>query len=102
MESKKEYVISPDTMVIGPIYNENGYLHSIVMEVHTNYKITKKPYKVMKDSCHYYGSNYNGIREATTQITGFKSKVPICISHYLNLFFFPLESPKMKHAHGFR
>lgn len=89
-----EYYISPETMVIIPLYNENGYLHSKITEVYTDLVVEKKPSTVVHESCGYYGSSSQGRADATTQITGFKSKVPLCISVYLKIFFFPLESPK--------
>jgi competence protein ComK len=91
---QNEYFISPDTMFIAPTFNENGYLHSKVTEVYTEFEVKKKPSAVVHESCGYYGSSFQGRADATTQITGFKSKVPLCISEYLKIFFFPLESPK--------
>lgn len=91
--SKKQYEINGDTIGLLPFYNEFGDLHTKVMERNRTLCIDDKPKNIIKYNCCYYGSSYQGRKDGTLQIMGYRSIAPIVISEQLGIFFIPLESP---------
>ena len=53
-----DYEFNKGTLAIIP----NGEESSIIYEDFNQYNIEKKPFKIMEDSCMYYGSTYFGIK----------------------------------------
>lgn len=88
-----EYFISKDTMVITPSSDERGYLYSIVMEKEQTINIPLKPLDLIKESSGFYGASYEGRLHCTEKLTGFRNKLPLCLSEILQIFICPLESP---------
>ncbi|MDT8862977.1 competence protein ComK [Alkalihalobacillus sp. MEB130] len=99
MKKLSEYLITRETMLISPIHDEYGNLHSMVTEELTSYIVEKSPRMILKDSCCYNGSTFAGRKDSTIAVTGYQSKIPICISEIQRIFFFPLESPKNEMCH---
>ena len=83
------YEISRGTLAIVP--NEGD--SSIVYEDETNYIISERPFKIMEDSCKYFGSTYEGRKMGAKEILGAEYKVPIVIEDSDNLIVFPTTSP---------
>ena len=83
-----KYEISNGTLAIVP--KEEG---SIVYEDDEQYKIDETPFKIMEDSCMYFGSSYNGRKESAREILGAEYKVPILVEDSDNLIVFPTTSP---------
>lgn len=63
-----------------------------VIEKNNEYEITKDAYKVMDESCKYYGSSYRGRIEASKQILNCSYKLPILVEESSVLVFFPIKS----------
>ena len=76
-------------LVIVP--NENAT--SLVYEDEERYIIEESPFKIMEESCKYFGSSYNGRKEGARDILGAEYKVPILIEDTNNLIVFPTTSP---------
>ena len=84
-----KYEISRGTLPIVPNDKEN----SVVYEDEERYIIDDKPFKIMEDSCKYFGSTYEGRKESARDILGAEYKVPIVVEDTDNLVVFPTTSP---------
>lgn len=85
-----KYEISYGTLAIVP--NEED--SSLVYEDENRYVIEDKPFKIMEDSCKYFGSTYNGRKDSARDILGAEYKVPIIVEDSNNLIVFPTTSPQ--------
>jgi competence protein ComK len=52
-----------------------------------------KPLDIVKNSCEYYGCDYESRKKGTSHIIGYSRKLPIAIEPTYNIFFFPTTSP---------
>ncbi|MBR2247739.1 MAG: competence protein ComK [Bacilli bacterium] len=84
------YEVSKGTLAIVPNNEES----SLVYEDEERYIIKEKPFKIMEDSCKYFGSSYNGRKESAKSILGAEYKVPIVLEESSNLVVFPTTSPR--------
>ena len=84
------YEVSKGTLAIVPNNEES----SLVYEDEERYIIKEKPFKIMEDSCKYFGSTYNGRKESAKSILGAEYKVPIVLEESSNLVVFPTTSPR--------
>lgn len=84
----KEYEINEETMAIIPM----NYYQTLVKEYEKEYLIEKKAYKIMEDSCEYYGSTYKGRLTAAKKMLNSSYKIPIIIEESENIIFFPTKS----------
>ena len=55
--------------------------------------IKETPFKIMEDSCKYFGSTYEGRKDGAREMLGAEYKVPIVIEDSSNLIVFPTTSP---------
>ena len=83
------YEVNRGTLAIVP-NEENG---SLVLEDEERYIIEKSPFKIMEESCKYFGSTYEGRRKGAKEILGAEYKVPIIVEDSNNLIIFPTTSP---------
>lgn len=84
-----KYEISNGTLAIVPEENEK----SLIYEDDEKYVVDEIPFKIMEDSCKYFGSSYNGRKESARDILGAEYKVPIIVEDSENLIVFPTTSP---------
>ena len=84
------YEISKGTLAIVP----NGEETSLVYEDENRYYIKEKPFKIMEESCKYFGSSYDGRKESAKSILGAEYKVPIIVEDSENIVLFPTTSPR--------
>ena len=84
-----KYEISKGTLAILP--NEKN--SSVVYEDDNRYIIKETPFKIMEDSCKYFGSTYEGRKDGAKEMLGAEYKVPIVIEDSSNLIVFPTTSP---------
>ncbi len=84
-----KYEISNGTLAIVP----NDGNSSVVYEDEERYIIDDLPFKIMEDSCKYFGSTYNGRKDGAKEILGAEYKVPIVIDNSNDLIVFPTTSP---------
>lgn len=87
---KTEYEINIETLAILPI----GKNHSKIIEQETSFIVMKTPLEIIKNSCNFFGSSYNGRHEGTKSLIGISYKAPIIIEESNNLIFFPTSSPR--------
>jgi competence protein ComK len=88
----EEYVINPLTMFIKPI-EYGSKIYSQINEVNNEFISPFKPLEIIKNSCNYFGSDYEGRRNGTRQLIGYTHKIPIAIDPTNRIFFFPTTSP---------
>ncbi|GIN84070.1 competence transcription factor [Heyndrickxia sporothermodurans] len=96
MEEKRriieEYEISPYTMVVLPM-QYGSKLYSEVIEVVDSFISPFKPIEIVKKSCDYFGSSYEGRKNGTKRLIGVTHKAPIIVDPYTSIFLFPTTSP---------
>lgn len=84
-----KYEVSRGTLAIVP----NEFESSLVYEDEQRYLVEESPFKIMEDSCKYFGSTYEGRKRGAREILGAEYKVPIVIEDSDNLIVFPTTSP---------
>ena len=65
---------------------------TMVIEKSNDYEIDNDAYKVMDESCRYYGSSYKGRLEAAKTLLDCSYKLPILVEESSVLIFFPIKS----------
>ncbi len=88
----EEYEINPCTMFIKPIVY-GSKIYSEIYEVEDEFLSPFKPLDIIKNSCEYYGSDYEGRRNGTKHLVDYAHKLPIAIEPTNRIFFFPTTSP---------
>lgn len=86
----KDYEITLDTLLIIPI-NSN---QSKIIEKEKEFIIDVNPWDIIKVSCEYFGSSYDGRHSGTKKLIGITHKSPIIIEEYNEIVFFPTVSPR--------
>ena len=84
-----KYEVSKGTLAIVPNDKES----SLVYEDDDRYIINESPFRIMEDSCKYFGSTYEGRKNSAREILGAEYKVPIIVEDSENLVVFPTTSP---------
>ena len=84
-----KYEISRGTLAIVPNSEEN----SLVYEDDSRYIVNETPFKIMEESCKYFGSTYDGRKDSAKSILGAEYKVPIIVEENNNIIVFPTTSP---------
>ena len=82
------YVINEETYAI--ISKDIGKTE--IIEKSNDYIIDNDAYKVMDESCKYYGSSYKGRLEAAKILLNCSYKLPILVEESSVLIFFPIKS----------
>ena len=87
----ERYEINDKTLVLKPkdektvVYEEGGTI-----------TVNKTPYKIMEDSCAYYGSTLDGRKEGAANLLSNSYKLPVIVEDANNIIFFPTKSPRKK------
>lgn len=84
----EDYEINEDTYAI---IAENSKKTKII-EKESEYLVDNGAYKIMDESCQYYGSSYKGRLSAAKKILECSYKLPILVEESSCLIFFPLKS----------
>lgn len=88
-----EYEINSCTMMISPApYGSKTY--SQIIEFQDDFLSPFKPIDIIKKSCQYFGSSFEGRIAGTKQLIGITHKVPITIDPTNSIYFFPTTSPQ--------
>ncbi|CAM3654165.1 competence protein ComK [Mesobacillus zeae] len=91
-ESLDEYEVNPFTMIILP-YQYGSKTFSRIYEFEDDYISPLKPIDIIKKSCQYFGSSYEGRKDGARDLTGITHKVPIIIDPHNSIYFLPTTSP---------
>ena len=84
-----KYELSNGTLAIVPNEKEGSF----VFEDDDRYVIEQTPFRIMEESCKYFGSTYEGRKDSAKEILGAEYKVPIVVEDSENLVVFPTTSP---------
>lgn len=84
-----KYELSNGTLAIVPNEKES----SLIYEDEDRYIVDETPFKIMEESCKYFGSTYEGRKDSAKEILGAEYKVPIVVEDSDNLVVFPTTSP---------
>jgi competence protein ComK len=88
----EEYEVNPYTMFIkSVVYGSKVY--SQIYELEDEFLSPFKPLDIIKKSCEYFSSSFEGRKEGTKQLLGITHKVPIVIDPTNFIYFFPTTSP---------
>ena len=82
------YEVNEETYAV--ISKEVG--KTMIIEKGSNYLIDNDAYKIMDESCKYYGSSYKGRIEAAKTLLNCSYKLPILVEESSVLIFFPIKS----------
>ena len=82
------YEINADTLAIVPY----GRGKSKVYEGKEEFIVKKSSLMIVKDSCLFFGSSFEGRKEGAKSLLGIDMKVPIVIEDTRNMIFFPTSS----------
>ncbi len=85
-----KYEISNGTLAIVPNEDDN----SLIYEDNERFIVEETPFKIMEDSCKYFGSTYKGRKDSAKEILGAEYKIPVVIEDSTNLIIFPTTSPQ--------
>ena len=86
-----DYEINNNTIAL--IFENNS---TKVYEVENELIINNKtPNNIIKISCEYFGSSYEGRIKGTNAMTGLTHKVPIIIEETCEIIFFPTSSSRL-------
>lgn len=85
------YEINKNTLAIIPI-NENK---SKIYEKNNHFYVLENSMQIIKRSCGFFGSSYEGRVEGTKNMIKINSKVPIIIEEFNEIIFFPTTSPRL-------
>jgi competence protein ComK len=88
----EEYEINPCTMLIIPhVYGSKVY--SKIFELEDEIISPFKPIDIIKASCEFFGSSYEGRKDGSRRLIGITHKAPIAIDPTNSIYFFPTTSP---------
>lgn len=85
--------ITPLTLAIVSKKDDNGNVHTYVLEEESEYKVEHSPSKLIDYACRFFGSSLKGRQEGTRDICGITHKAPISIDPSSGMYFFPTSSP---------
>ena len=68
-------------------------MYSQIVEVEDEFTSPFKPIEIIKKSCEYFSSSFEGRKNGTKQLIGITHKVPIAIDPTNFIYFFPTTSP---------
>ncbi|WP_335870093.1 competence protein ComK [Bacillus sp. 2205SS5-2] len=88
----EEYEMNPQTMILLPVeYGQE--LYTKVFELHDEFLSPRSPLEIIRKSCEYFGSSYDGRKNGTKFLTGVVYKAPIIVDSHTSIFSFPTSSP---------
>ncbi len=87
----KNYIINDETLLLIP-YFYNGANITKVYEFDEELLVEKLPYEIIKESCLFFGSSFEGRRDGTMALINCKMKVPVIIEESRKILFFPTYS----------
>lgn len=88
----EEYEITPHTLMVAPI-NYGSKIYARIIEMEDEFISPFKPMEIIKKSCEFFGSSYEGRKQGTKQLINITHKAPIAIDPTSSIFFFPTTSP---------
>ncbi len=91
---KEHYIITTETSVIFPYYNESGRLLSMVLEGDQLLFIDSRPTAIIDYNLRRIGSSLRGAAEGASEILGRTFMSPVSISKTHRIYMTPTSSPR--------
>lgn len=92
------YEINDSTIAL--VFDDNN---TKIYELNNEYLLENKiPNNIIKYSCEYFGSSYEGRIKGTKTMTGLTHKAPIIIEESNEIVFFPTSSSRLRECSWFR
>lgn len=88
------YEVNNQTIALIPIDKNN----TKIIEEERELIIEENTFQIIKNSCMYFGSSYEGRHKATKSLIGVSHKSPIIIEESRMLIFFPTTSPRLENC----
>ena len=92
----KSYIINSSTMAL---INDNS--NTLVYETDDTFIVNKAPLDIIKESCLFYFSTFDGRLQASKNILNSYYKIPIVIEESNGIVFFPTSSVHDKNNNWF-
>lgn len=90
----EDYILNGNVLCFTQdIDNDNEVL---IIEKYCKRNINYDCFKLLKNSCKYYGHNYNIQRQIVIDLFNYYIKTPIILSEFNMVIFFPTASPNSK------
>ena len=90
MKEINNYIVNVETLILIPVDNKK----TKVFEFDDEFIVNKGIMDIIKDSCLFFGSSYDGRREGTKALLKCSIKVPIILEDSRSLILFPTLSFK--------
>lgn len=88
--STQFYEVNPHTMIIFP-KKSGSIVYSEIYEVDSHYTSKFTPFELIKTSCNFFGSSYEGRKEGTKHLIGVTPiSHPLSLTQSLLLMYFQL------------
>ena len=87
----KNYEINRNTLAIIPI----SINKSKIIEKDCEFIVDEEPINIIKYSCEYFGSTYEGRHKGTKSIMNITHKSPIIVEESRKIICFPTTSPRL-------
>lgn len=84
--------IHPNTIALIPC-QEGGEKGTKILEVDRERFVPELPLNIVKKSCKYFGSDYEGRKNATKSLIHVRHKPPILVDPHTATILFPTKSP---------
>ncbi|HHX93692.1 MAG TPA: hypothetical protein GX690_01165 [Tenericutes bacterium] len=89
------YEINRNTQAI-IAHQKNNKLGSLVYEKGNKFFVPMTPTEIIKKSCEYFGSSFEGRQKGTKSLLCISHKVPIVVEELNQIIFFPTTSPRLE------
>ena len=90
MKEINNYIVNLETLLLIPVDDKK----TKVFEMDEEFIVKKNIMEIIKDSCLFFGSSFEGRKEGTKALLKCSIKVPIIIDDSRNLILFPTLSYK--------
>ncbi|MCM2533738.1 competence protein ComK [Neobacillus pocheonensis] len=95
----EEYEVNSCTMFLEPV-EYGSKIYTRIIEVDDEFLSPFKPIEIIRNSCDYFGCDYESRKKGTRLLTGIKRKIPIVIEPTNRLFFSRPHHRVAKNAFG--
>lgn len=92
------YEINAETIALVPV-RYGARIFSQVHEISGTFIVPRKPIEIIKHSCTYFGSTYNGRVLGAQKLLNATHKIPIVVDSATSLYFFPTSSAAREDCH---
>lgn len=92
-EMKQEYVISSETIIVLPDYDEHGFLRSLICNKDGISKAGLSPFNLIDTNLRFRGSSLRGALDGSKAILDKQNVNPVIVDKEQDIILFPCRSP---------